>query len=106
MFYIFKQSEDGKQYLLGKTTQINAANRKEVIAGWVSAELVKLCGSRSFFTYNNKVTSTINLPDGIAFKSDTDHNGYFTIQDFANNEETSVRSNCSESYLSFSTVSR
>ncbi|MFT3936522.1 MAG: type VI secretion system protein TssR [Chitinophagaceae bacterium] len=70
LFYIFKQSDDGKQYLLGKATQVNAANRKEVMAGWVSRDFVKLWGSRSFFSFNNKST-TNDTNAAIRFMADS-----------------------------------
>ena len=46
LFYIFKQSDDGKQYLIGKSTQVTPDNVKLVIAGWISKDVVQFWGTR------------------------------------------------------------
>ena len=53
LFYIFKQSEDGNQFLVGRKPQFTADSRAEAVIGWIPASLVKAWGERSFFTRPN-----------------------------------------------------
>ncbi|MCZ4242386.1 type VI secretion system protein TssR domain-containing protein [Pedobacter punctiformis] len=46
LFYIFKQSDDGKQYLIGKSTQVTPDDVKQVIVGWISKDVVQFWGTR------------------------------------------------------------
>lgn len=78
LFYIFKQSDDGKQYLLGRSTQLSGENARESISGWVSKDLVKVWGGRSFFTVNDslrQMAATTDYPGGIPFFTDSARGG-------------------------------
>ena len=80
--YIFKQSDDGKQYLVGHAPQLTPENRKEIISGWISRDLVKVWGTRLFFTLNNR-DSLPAASDHIPFytPADTTHSSLFYAYD-------------------------
>ncbi|HTB99926.1 MAG TPA: type VI secretion system protein TssR domain-containing protein [Ferruginibacter sp.] len=66
LFYIFKQSDDGKEYLIGRSTQVTPDNPQAAVSGWISKDLIKVWGTRSFFTLNTKTVG-----DSISFYSDS-----------------------------------
>ncbi len=69
LFYIFKQSDDGRQYLLGRTAQFTVDSRATAICGWVSKDVVKLWGTRLYLTAGNANGSSSKQP--LSFYADS-----------------------------------
>lgn len=52
LVYIYKQSEDGDRYLIGKSDQITADNASKMILGWVSKDVVQPWAHRLAITFS------------------------------------------------------
>ena len=56
LVYIYKFSEDGRKALVGHTSQLTADSAAASVAGWVSADVVHLWGSR-LYVGNERVST-------------------------------------------------
>ncbi|WP_443939953.1 type VI secretion system protein TssR domain-containing protein [Pedobacter sp. MW01-1-1] len=57
IYFVFKQSDDGKEYLMGKSEQITADNVKDVVVGWLPREMLQFWGTRLGFQPANDGTA-------------------------------------------------
>ncbi len=74
--YVYKKSEDGKNYLIGNSDQLITKDAKKIGMGWVSSEVIQNWGSRLYLAPSNfsepavdKITEKVNkhaseLPTG------------------------------------------
>ncbi|MDH7464167.1 type VI secretion system protein TssR [Chitinophagaceae bacterium 26-R-25] len=70
--YVYKQSLDGREYLIGKAPQFNNDNAKDVVIGWISKDFIKLWGERLYFNQNTgKAFHTATADSGLMFLKDT-----------------------------------
>ena len=67
IFYIYKQSNNGKEYLVSSSSRIFADSAQSVKIGWISKDLIKIWGTRSLFFYND----SLNSKSKITFYSDS-----------------------------------
>lgn len=72
--YIYKQSIDGKHYLIGTAPQATTENVKEHILGWISKDLVQ-CWGTGLGMYVEPIPNTrnkdIELKDSLSFFQDS-----------------------------------
>ncbi len=68
LVYVYKFSEDGRKALVGHASQLTADSAAAAVAGWVSADVVHLWGSR-LYVGNERVSS---------YEEDSAAAGYFS----------------------------
>ncbi len=61
IFYIYKQSNNGKEYLVSANSRIFADSAQTVKIGWISKDLIKIWGTRSLFFYNDSLNSKAKI---------------------------------------------
>ncbi|MEX6687667.1 type VI secretion system protein TssR [Danxiaibacter flavus] len=67
LLFVYKQSDDGKRWLVGKMAHFTVDNCKQNMIGWIDADYIKLWGNRSFLaTLKNDTTR-----EGELFFTDT-----------------------------------
>jgi hypothetical protein len=71
IFYIYKQSNSGNEYLVSASPSIFADSAKNVKAGWISKDLVKVWGTRALFTFDGKAVNADHSLVSIPFYSDS-----------------------------------
>lgn len=67
IYYIYKQSNNGKEYLVSSASRLFADSAQSAKIGWISKDLVKIWGTRSLFFYND----SLNGKARISFYSDS-----------------------------------
>ncbi|WP_118951978.1 type VI secretion system protein TssR domain-containing protein [Taibaiella helva] len=74
IFYIYKQSASGNEYLVGATPMLLADSAAGARTGWISKDLISVWGTRSVFMLNDQPSKGKNkkaAETGISFYSDT-----------------------------------
>ncbi len=61
IFYIYKQSNNGKEYLVSSSSRIFADSAQSAKIGWISKDLIKIWGTRAFFFYNDSLSGKARI---------------------------------------------
>ncbi|PSK93336.1 type VI secretion system protein TssR domain-containing protein [Taibaiella chishuiensis] len=67
IFYIYKQSSNGKEYLVSASSRIFADSAQTAKIGWISKDLIKIWGTRALFFYDDSLSGKAR----ISFYSDS-----------------------------------
>ncbi|MGV0925399.1 type VI secretion system protein TssR domain-containing protein [Empedobacter tilapiae] len=88
LVYIYKQAENNKRYLIGKSPEAKIESYEDNIYGWVSSNMVSYWGEKTAIKINNKenydlIISKIALTK---INRDTINNKNYSLQDIYSNK--------------------
>jgi|GEM_PF-200027 len=56
--YLYKRAEDGKSFLIGNASQLRPDDAKQIMLGWISADVLSVWGTKSMFSLKPAKTNT------------------------------------------------